>query len=70
MRASTTRASAAEAALIGKKLDEATIAEAASHTADELNLISDIHGSVDYRRQMTIVIARRAMMKALESLHV
>ncbi len=66
----TTRASATEAALVGKKLDEATIAEAASYAADELDLISDIHGSVDYRRQMMIVIARRAMMKALESLNV
>ena len=63
-----TRASAAEAALLGKKLDEATIAEAASHAADGLNLISDIHGSTDYRRQMTVVLARRAMMKALERL--
>ncbi|MFL5663494.1 MAG: FAD binding domain-containing protein [Ktedonobacteraceae bacterium] len=66
----TTRASAAEAVLIGKKLNEATIAEATSHAADELNLISDIHGSLEYRRQMTGVIAHRAMMKALASLHV
>ena len=63
-----TRASAAEAALLGKKLDEATIADAASHAADGLNLVSDIHGSTDYRRQMTVVLARRAMMKALERL--
>jgi len=66
----TTRASAAEATLVGKKLDEATIAGAASHAADELNLISDIHGSLEYRLQMTDVIARRTMMKALESLNV
>lgn len=63
-----TRASAAEAALLGKKLDEAPIADAASHAADELNLISDIHGSTEYHRQMTVVLARRAMMKALERL--
>ncbi|MFL5700147.1 MAG: FAD binding domain-containing protein [Ktedonobacteraceae bacterium] len=63
-----TRASAAEAAILGKKLDEATIADAAGHAPDGLDLISDIHGSMDYRRQMTVVIARRAMMKALERL--
>jgi aerobic carbon-monoxide dehydrogenase medium subunit len=63
-----TRASAAEAALLGKKLDETTIADAARHAPDGLDVISDIHGSTDYRRQMTVVIARRAMMKALERL--
>src|SRR6185437_4000898 len=40
-----TRASAVEAALVGKKLDEATIAAAASHAADGLELVEDIHGS-------------------------
>jgi carbon-monoxide dehydrogenase medium subunit len=58
------RASAVEAALVGKKLDEATIAEAASHAADGLELVSDIHGSKDYRRQMCSVIARRAIANA------
>jgi carbon-monoxide dehydrogenase medium subunit len=62
----TTRASAVEAALVGKKLDEATVAEAASHATDGLELVADIHGSQDYRRQMTAVIARRAILRALE----
>lgn len=62
----TTRASAVESALTGKKLDEAVITEAASHAAEGLDLVSDIHGSEEYRRQMTIVMARRAIMKALE----
>ena len=62
----TTRASAVEAALVGKKLDEATIAEAASHAAEGLELVSDIHGSRDYRRQMSSVITRRAIQQALE----
>jgi carbon-monoxide dehydrogenase medium subunit len=63
-----TRASGVEAALLGKKLDEATIADAASHAPDGMNLISDIHGSMDYRRQMTVVLAQQTMMKALERL--
>ncbi len=61
-----TRASAVEAALVGKKLDEATIAEAASHAADGLELVSDIHGSKDYRAQMATVMAKRAITRAVE----
>jgi carbon-monoxide dehydrogenase medium subunit len=62
----TTRASAAEAALVGKKIDEATATEAASQAANGLDLIEDIHGSKAYRRQMTTVMARRAILKAAE----
>ncbi len=61
-----TRASSVEAALVGKKLDEATIADAASHAADGLELVSDIHGSKDYRAQMAIVMARRVITAAAE----
>ncbi|MBX5456913.1 MAG: xanthine dehydrogenase family protein subunit M, partial [Thermogemmatispora sp.] len=53
-----TRASAVEAALVGKKLDEATVAEAASHAAEGLELMEDIHGSKQYRAQMAAVMAR------------
>ncbi len=59
-----TRASAVEAALVGKKLDEATIAEAASHAADGLELVEDIHGSKAYRAQMTAVVTKRALTRA------
>jgi carbon-monoxide dehydrogenase medium subunit len=59
-----TRASAVEAALVGKKLDEATIAEAASHAAEGLELVEDIHGSKAYRAQMTAVVTRRALTRA------
>jgi carbon-monoxide dehydrogenase medium subunit len=62
----TVRASAVEAALINKRLDEATIAEAASHAAEGLEIVSDIHGSVDYRRQMVEVITRRTIAQAAE----
>jgi aerobic carbon-monoxide dehydrogenase medium subunit len=59
------RAGSVEAALVGKKLDEATIAAAASHAADGMELVSDIHGSKEYRGQMTAVLARRAITAAL-----
>ena len=62
----TTRARAVESALIGQKLDEATIITAAEHAAESLELISDIHGSEAYRRQMASVITRRTLLRALE----
>jgi aerobic carbon-monoxide dehydrogenase medium subunit len=61
-----TRASAVEAGLVGKKLDEATIANAASHAADGLEVVSDIHGSQEYRTQMATVLARRVVARAAE----
>jgi carbon-monoxide dehydrogenase medium subunit len=61
-----TRANAVEAALVGKKLDEATVAAAAAHAADGLALLGDIHGSREYRAQMSAVMARRAILRAAE----
>ncbi len=61
-----TRAKAVEAVLVGKKLDEATVAEAASHAAEGLELVGDLHGSKEYRAQMTAVLAKRAILKAAE----
>ncbi len=62
----TIRASAVEAELVGKKLDEATAAAAAQHAADGLELVEDIHGSKAYRAQMTVVMTRRAILQAAE----
>ena len=61
-----TRAKAVEAALVGKKLDETTLTEAASHAVDGLELVGDIHGSQAYRGQMCTVMTRRAILKAVE----
>ena len=61
-----TRASAVEAALVGKKLDETTVEQAASHAADGLELVSDIHGSKEYRARMTAVMTKRAILKAAQ----
>jgi aerobic carbon-monoxide dehydrogenase medium subunit len=60
------RASGVEAALVGKKLSEDVIEEAASHAPEGLELVEDIHGSKAYRAQMTVVMARRAISKAAE----
>jgi len=61
-----TRASGVEATLVGKKLDEAVVAGAATHAPEGLELVEDIHGSKSYRSQMTVVMARRAILKAAE----
>jgi len=61
-----TRASGVEAALVGKKLDEPTVAGAATHASDGLEFVEDIHGSKAYRSQMTVVMARRAILLAAE----
>ncbi|GCE24745.1 carbon monoxide dehydrogenase [Dictyobacter alpinus] len=62
----TVRASAVESALVGKPLSDAVITEAVSHATDGADMISDIHGSEEYRRKMASVVARRAIMRALE----
>ena len=62
----TTRASTVESALVGKKLDEATVAAASQHASDGLELVEDIHGSKAYRAQMTVVMTRRAVLHAAE----
>jgi carbon-monoxide dehydrogenase medium subunit len=62
----TARAKAVEDALVGNKLDEQTIAAAASHAAEGLTMLSDIHGSEEYRRNMCAVVTRRAIASALE----
>jgi carbon-monoxide dehydrogenase medium subunit len=60
-----TRATAVEDALVGQKLDAATIAAAASHAIDWLELVEDIHGSKVYRARMATVIVKRALTRAV-----
>jgi carbon-monoxide dehydrogenase medium subunit len=61
-----TRASSVEAALVGKKLDDETLAAAAAAVANDLgdDVMGDMHASADYRRQMAPVFVRRALEKA------
>src|SRR2546421_5341498 len=60
------RASGVESVLVGKKLDEPTVAGAATHAAEGIELVEDIHGSKSYRSQMAVVMARRAILRAAE----
>ena len=59
------RASAVESALQGAKLDDSTIANAASHAADGVDVNGDIFASEEYRRHLAQVYTRRAIVAAL-----
>jgi carbon-monoxide dehydrogenase medium subunit len=60
------RAADAERFLTGKKLDEATVAEAARLAAKAANPTADRRGTVEYKREMARVLTARALRKAAE----
>ncbi len=58
------RAAAAEKFLQGKKLDEATVRQAARLAADAADPSPDRRGSVEYKREMARVLTARALKRA------
>ena len=60
------RAIKAEATLKGQKVTPEAIHEAAETAAGEAKPITDLRSTAGYRREMTGVLARRAMEKALQ----
>lgn len=60
------RAREAEAFLVGKPLDQATIAQAGELAAAAARPISDVRSSAAYRVEMVKVLTRRTLQKALE----
>jgi len=58
------RIAAAEAALDGRKPDEATILAAAAAAAKAVNPPEDIHAGADYRRALVEVMVERALRRA------
>jgi carbon-monoxide dehydrogenase medium subunit len=60
------KAEKAEAALRGKRLDEATIREAGQLAADAARPDADLRGSVEYKKDVVRVLTMRALRKALE----
>jgi carbon-monoxide dehydrogenase medium subunit len=60
------RAKGVEAALLGKKLDAATIEAAAQKAADGVDVQADLQGSVEYKAHLCRVFARRALEAALK----
>jgi carbon-monoxide dehydrogenase medium subunit len=63
------RARKAEALLVGRKPTAELLAEAAAVAVTETSPISDLRASADYRRQLTAVLVRRALEKALARMH-
>jgi carbon-monoxide dehydrogenase medium subunit len=60
------RARKAEEALEGGKLEEKMIAKAAEAAAEEAKPITDLRSTAEYRKEVTSVLVRRAINKALE----
>jgi aerobic carbon-monoxide dehydrogenase medium subunit len=60
------RARSAEAILEGRAPEEATLRAAAAAVKDEVDPLSDVRGSAEYKRDMTEVFAFRALRRALE----
>ena len=60
------RASQTEAFLVGKTLDETTIAQAGELAAKAAKPISDVRGSAAYRIELVKVLTRRTLHKAVE----
>lgn len=52
--------------LIGKKINDDLIAEAAQLASEETNPTSDVHGSAEFRREIAKVLVRRAVKEAFE----
>ena len=58
------RASAVESALNGAALNDETIANAAAHAADGVDINGDLFASADYRRHLAAVYTKRAIEAA------
>jgi carbon-monoxide dehydrogenase medium subunit len=63
-----TKAASVEAALVGKTLNEDTIAAAAGAVQNDLGdeIMEDIHASAGYRKAMATVFVQRALTAAME----
>jgi carbon-monoxide dehydrogenase medium subunit len=59
------RARKAEATICGKNVDERAVVGAAEIASGECSPISDVRGSVDYRRAIVKVLVGRLFQKAL-----
>ena len=60
------RAAKAEGMLKGQKLDTKTIEAAGEAASDEISPITNIRSTAEYRKDVTKVLVRRAVEKALE----
>jgi aerobic carbon-monoxide dehydrogenase medium subunit len=61
-----TRMSGAEKALQGAAPDDSTLRRAGDAAAEEVQTVSDAHGSAPYKRELLRVYLRRAVRRALD----
>ena len=66
--ATPVRARATESALIGEPLSADAVSEAARLASEGLDPPSDVHATSSYRRQMAAVMAKRALLSAIDQL--
>jgi aerobic carbon-monoxide dehydrogenase medium subunit len=62
------RAARSEQALLGKVVNDASIAEAAQLASQDCSPSSDLRGSEEYKRAMVAVLVKRMIYKAMERL--
>ncbi len=55
-----------EQALVGGRLDEAAVAEAARLVSDGLEATDDLYASAEYKRHLAVVYTKRALLRAVE----
>jgi carbon-monoxide dehydrogenase medium subunit len=60
------RVPAAEEALVGTLADDDTLVAVAAAASDACNPIDDKRGTIDYRKQVAGVLAKRAVLIAIE----
>jgi carbon-monoxide dehydrogenase medium subunit len=61
-----TRIAGAEALLNGKTIDDKILGDAAEATLEECEILSDVRGSVSYKRELVRVYLKRAVRSALD----
>ncbi len=57
------RDNAVEQALAGKTIDHQSIADAAAHATEGVEVLDDLHAGQDYRRHLSKVFAKRALAR-------
>ena len=60
------RATRSQEALVGKKITDELIAEAAQYASEDCSPSADLRGSEEYKRAMVAVITKRMLAKAME----
>ena len=60
------KAERSEQALIGTRLEDAAITNAAQYASEDCNPSDDLRGSVDYKRRIVKALTKRMIIKAME----